>query len=257
MGALHRGHISLIEQSVKENKATVCSIFVNPKQFNSKEDLAKYPRTLNADLQLLEEAKCDMVFVPSVEEMYPDQSREQFHFGAPAKVMEGFFRPGHFTGVAIVVKRFFNFIQPDRAYFGKKDYQQLVLMRRLVKQEKMPVYVVSCPTVREDDGLAMSSRNMRLSPEERAIAPKVYHILRNAPQLFPHKSTEEIEQFVISEIKKERKIRLEYFNIVDKKTLLKPDDPENHNGLIGCVAFWLGNTRLIDNVTVHHKPYTP
>jgi pantoate--beta-alanine ligase len=248
MGALHQGHIALIEQSVKENNVTVCSIFVNPIQFNNKEDLAKYPRTLDSDLKLLDKAKCDMVFVPSVEEMYPDEVLEHYHFGALEKVMEGASRPGHFTGVAIVVKRLFNFVQPDRAYFGKKDFQQLAVIQKLVKVESMPIHIIACPTVREEDGLAMSSRNRRLSPEERAIAPKVYLTLLNASQLFPHKSVYEIEQFVISEIEKEKKIRLEYFNIVNKKTLQKTDDLNHPHGLIGCVAFWIGKVRLIDNI---------
>jgi pantoate--beta-alanine ligase len=248
MGALHQGHISLIEQSIKENNATVCSIFVNPIQFNNKEDLAKYPRTLNNDLTLLDNAKCDMVFVPSVEEIYPNEVLEHYHFGGLENVMEGVSRPGHFNGVAIVLKRLFNFIQPDRAYFGKKDFQQLVLIRKLVKIESLPIHIVSCPTVREEDGLAMSSRNMRLSPEERTIAPRVYQILMNASQLFAHKTVSETEQFVISEIKKEKKIRLEYFNIVDKKTLQKTDKVDNPNGIIGCIAFWLGKIRLIDNI---------
>jgi pantoate--beta-alanine ligase len=248
MGALHQGHIALIEQSVRENNVTVCSIFVNPIQFNNKEDLAKYPRTLNNDLQLLEKANCDMVFVPSVEEMYPDDVSEHYHFGALEKVMEGASRPGHFTGVAIVVKRLFNFVQPDRAYFGKKDFQQLILIQKLVKIENLPIHVVACPTVREENGLAMSSRNRHLSPEDRTIASKVYHTLMNASQLFPHKGVYEIEQFVLSEIGKEKKIRLEYFDIVDKKTLQKSNKLDNPNGLIGCVAFWLGNVRLIDNI---------
>jgi len=163
-------------------------------------------------------------------------------------MMEGAFRPGHFNGVAIVVKRLFNFVQPYKAYFGEKDFQQLAVIRKLVKNENLPIHIVACPTVREEDGLAMSSRNRRLSPEERAIAPKVYHILVNAQQLFPLKSVNEIEQFVISEIEKEKKIRLEYFNIVNKKTLQKSDDADNPNGLIGCVAFWVGKVRLIDNI---------
>jgi len=248
MGALHQGHIALIEQSVRENNTTVCSIFVNPIQFNNKEDLAKYPRTLENDLQLLEKAKCDMVFVPSVEEMYPDDVLEHYHFGALEKVMEGAFRPGHFTGVAIAVKRLFNFIQPDRAYFGKKDFQQLLVIQKLKKIENLPIHIVACPTVREEDGLAMSSRNRHLSPKERAIAPKVHLTLLNASQLFPHKNVYEIEEFVISEIKKEEQIRLEYFNIVDKKTLQKTNNLDNPHGLIGCVAFWIGNVRLIDNI---------
>jgi pantoate--beta-alanine ligase len=248
MGALHQGHIALVEQSVKENKVTVCSIFVNPIQFNSKEDLAKYPRTLVQDLTLLEQAKCDMVFVPSVEEMYPEDVLEHYHFGALENVMEGAFRPGHFNGVAIVVKRLFRFIQPDKAYFGKKDYQQLVIIRKLAAIEKLAIYIVGCPTVREEDGLAMSSRNLLLSPEERAIAPKIHLILTNALQLSPCKTVSEIEQFVISEIKKEDKFRLEYFKIVDKKTLKKVGDWDNPNGAIGCIALWLGKVRLIDNI---------
>ena len=248
MGALHQGHIALVERSVRENHVTVCSIFVNPLQFNNKEDLAKYPRVLNDDLKLLEQARCDMVFVPSVEEMYPNEVLEHYHFGSLAKTMEGSFRPGHFTGVATVVKRFFNFVQPDKAYFGEKDFQQLAVIRKLVKNEKLSILIVACPIVREEDGLAMSSRNRRLSPEERAIAPKVYHILVNAQQLFSLKSVNEIEQFVVSEIEKEKKIRLEYFNIVDKKTLKKSGDSDNPNGLIGCIAFWVGKVRLIDNI---------
>ena len=248
MGALHRGHVALVERSVRENHVTVCSIFVNPLQFNNKEDLAKYPRMLNDDLKLLEQARCDMVFVPSVEEMYPNEVLEHYHFGSLEKTMEGAFRPGHFSGVAIVIKRLFNFVQPDRAYFGEKDFQQLAVIRKLVKTETLPIHIVACPTVREEDGLAMSSRNRRLSPEERAIAPKVYHILLNASQLFPHKGVYEIEQFVVSEIEKERKIRLEYFSIVDKKTLKKSGDLDNPNGLIGCIAFWVGKIRLIDNI---------
>jgi len=248
MGALHQGHIALIEQSVKENHVTVCSIFVNPLQFNNKEDLAKYPRTLGNDLKLLEQAKCNMVFVPSVEEIYPDEVPEHYHFGALEKIMEGAFRPGHFNGVATVVKRLFNYIQPYKAYFGEKDFQQLAVIRKLVKNENLPIHIVACPTVREENGLAMSSRNARLSPEERTIASKVYHILVNAQQLFLLKSVNEIEQFVISEIEKEKKIRLEYFNIVNKKTLQKSDNADSPNGLIGCVAFWMGNVRLIDNI---------
>jgi len=248
MGALHRGHIALIEQSVRENHVTVCSIFVNPLQFNNKEDLAKYPRTLINDLKLLEEAKCNMVFVPSVEEIYPDEVSEHYHFGSLEKTMEGAFRPGHFNGVATVVKRLFNFIQPYKAYFGKKDFQQLAIIRKLVKNENLPIHIVACPTVREENGLAMSSRNARLSPDDRLVASKVYHILVNAQQLFSLKSVNETEQFVISEIEKERRIRLEYFNIVDKKSLKKCDNPDNPNGLIGCIAFWVGNVRLIDNI---------
>jgi pantoate--beta-alanine ligase len=248
MGALHQGHISLIEQSVNENDTTVCSIFVNPIQFNNKEDLTKYPRTLDNDLKLLENAKCDMVFVPAVEEIYPDDVLEHYYFGALENVMEGVFRPGHFTGVAVVVKRLFNIVQPDKAYFGKKDFQQLTIIRELVNIENLPVKIVACPIIREENGLAMSSRNARLSSEERALASKVYQILTKSLQLFPHKSVYEVEKFVISEIEKEKKFRLEYFKIVDKRTLQEVDSWLNTNGLIGCVAFYLGDVRLIDNI---------
>jgi pantoate--beta-alanine ligase len=248
MGALHRGHISLIKQSVNENDVTVCSIFVNPIQFNNAEDLEKYPRTLTKDLKLLKKANCDVVFVPTVEEMYPDDVLEHYSFGALENVMEGVFRPGHFNGVAIVVKRLFNIVQPDKAYFGKKDFQQLVLIQELVNIENLPVRIVACPIVREKDGLAMSSRNRRLSLEARALAPKAYRILTDALQLFHYKSVYETEQFVVSEIAKEEQIRLEYFKIVDRTTLQESDNWDNPNGLIGCIAFWVGDVRLIDNI---------
>jgi len=248
MGALHRGHISLIDKSVKENDITVCSIFVNPIQFNNQEDLAKYPRTLRKDLTLLKKASCDFVFVPSVEEIYPDDVLEHYYFGALENVMEGVFRPGHFTGVAVVVKRLFNIVQPNKAYFGKKDFQQLAIIRELVNIENLPVEIVACPIVRDHNGLAMSSRNQRLSPEERTIASKVYRILKSTLQLFQHQTVYETEQFVVSEIEKEEEIRLEYFKIVDKKTLQDDNDWNNPNGLIGCVAFWVGDVRLIDNI---------
>ena len=248
MGALHRGHISLIKQSVHDNDVTVCSIFVNPIQFNNADDLAKYPRNLRNDLKLLKKSGCDMVFVPTVEEMYPDDVLEHYSFGALENVMEGVFRPGHFNGVAIVVKRLFHIVQPDKAYFGKKDFQQMTLIREMVNIENLPIKIVACSIVREKDGLAMSSRNRRLSPEARAIAPKAHRILTDALQLFPEKSVYETEQFVVSEMAKEEQFRLEYFNIVDKTTLQASDNKENPNGLIGCIAFWIGDVRLIDNI---------
>ena len=248
MGALHRGHVSLIKQSVNENDVTVCSIFVNPIQFNNADDLAKYPRNIRNDLKLLKKVGCDMVFVPTVEEMYPNDVLEHYSFGALENVMEGVFRPGHFNGVAIAVKRLFNIVQPDKAYFGKKDFQQMTLIRELVNIEKLPVKIVACPIVREKDGLAMSSRNQRLSLEARTIAPKAYRILTDALQLFSEKSVYETEQFVVSEIAKEKQFRLEYFKIVDKTTLQENDNRDNPNGLIGCIAFWVDDVRLIDNI---------
>ncbi|MDR0363762.1 MAG: pantoate--beta-alanine ligase [Bacteroidales bacterium] len=249
MGALHQGHLSLIEASVKENDVTACSIFVNPIQFNNQEDLEKYPRTLEHDLTLLEKAGCNLVFVPSVEEMYPEQVLEHYYFGHLENVMEGAFRPGHFNGVAVIVNRLFNIVKPDRAYFGEKDFQQLAIIQELVKIERIPVEVAACPIVRESDGLAMSSRNTRLSTEERAIAPKIYRILTKAVALKDEKSVSEVEQWVADEVGKEKAFKLEYFTIVDNLTLRHAESWNNPNGLRGCVALWLGKVRLIDNIS--------
>lgn len=248
MGALHQGHLSLVAQSVAENDATACSIFVNPIQFNNQEDLEKYPRTLEQDLQLLEEAGCNVVFAPSVEEMYPEEVQDKYDFGHLEKVMEGRFRPGHFNGVVIVVKKLFLIVKPDRAYFGKKDYQQLAIIRAMTEVERLPVEIVPCPIVREQDGLAMSSRNMRLSTEERALAPEIYRILSEAASLAAEKDIAETEAWVHQEMTKKETFRLEYFEIVDGKTLLPAKSWNSQGGVIGCIALWLGNIRLIDNI---------
>ena len=177
MGTLHKGHLSLLQRSKDENDISLCSIFVNPIQFNNKQDLEKYPRTLEEDCRKLEQAGCDIVFAPSVDEMYPEKVKMQYDFGHLDKVMEGKHRPGHFNGMAVVVKKLFDICIPHRAYFGEKDFQQLMIIRELVKMNKIPVTVIGCAIIREDDGLAMSSRNTRLSPHERSIAPEIHKTL--------------------------------------------------------------------------------
>jgi len=183
MGALHLGHISLIRRARQENAVVICSIFVNPIQFNNPDDLAKYPRTLESDAAMLDEAGCDAVFAPTTVEMYPEPDTTIFDFGMLDKVMEGKFRPGHFNGVAIVVRHLLEIVRPDVVYFGEKDFQQLTIVRKMVDMLSLPVRIVTCPIVRETDGLAMSSRNQRLLPQERAVAPLLYTALVNYPRL--------------------------------------------------------------------------
>lgn len=247
MGALHRGHIELVRRSVGENDITGCSIFVNPIQFNNPEDLEKYPRTIESDVAMLGEAGCDLVFIPSVKEMYPGPVTEKYDFGPLEQVMEGAYRPGHFNGVAIVVKKLFDIFQPDRAYFGEKDFQQLAIIRALVKMKNIPVEIVPCPTVREADGLAMSSRNRRLSPEERAIAPEIYRTLDLAADNAGIKSVAEVKQLGYDRLT-EKGFVVDYFEIADTATLQPVTAWDEAPEIIGCVAAFLGNVRLIDNM---------
>ncbi len=247
LGALHEGHLRLVGRSCAENDITSVSIFVNPIQFNNPEDLAKYPRTLENDLHLLEETGCDLVFVPSVREMYPVPVTEKYDFGELDKVMEGAHRPGHFNGVAIVVKRLFDIIHPDRAYFGEKDFQQLRIIQLLVKMENLPVEIVPCPTVREADGLAMSSRNRRLSAGERETAPEIYRTLLGARELAKKLPVDEVRR--ISAERLERKgFIVDYFEIADVASLQPVGSWEDAPELIACVAAFLGSVRLIDNM---------
>ena len=247
MGALHQGHLDLIRRSADNNDIAGCSIFVNPIQFNNPEDLTKYPRTLENDLRLLEETGCDLVFVPSVKEMYPGPVVEKYDFGELESVMEGEHRPGHFNGVAIVVKKLFDIFQPDRAYFGEKDFQQLRIIQSLVKMKKIPVEIVPCPTVRETDGLAMSSRNRRLTVEERTVAPEIYQTLLQARELAKKIPVSEVKK--ISEARLERKgFKVDYFQIADIESLQPIETLEETTGVIACVAAFLGNVRLIDNM---------
>ena len=250
MGALHEGHLSLIRRSKKENDITVCSIFVNPIQFNNKEDLIRYPRTLEKDCRLLENEGCDFVFAPDMEEMYPggEKPKVEVDFGMLDKVMEGKFRPGHFNGVAIVVKRLFDIIDPSRAYFGKKDFQQLAVIKHLVKTMKLPLEIVSCDTVREPDGLAMSSRNMRLTVAQRMIAPHIYHVLRSVKEKAGIVPVKKLKSWAILKIHEKQELRVEYLEVDDKDTLLPLNDWSARDRAVALAAVYLGDVRLIDNI---------
>lgn len=248
MGALHNGHLSIVNCCSKVNDVTVVTIFVNPSQFNDPKDLDNYPRDLDRDLRMLEQTCCDIVFVPSVNEVYPEPDRRIFDFGALDKVMEGRYRPGHFNGVAQVVSRLFEIIKPDRAYFGEKDIQQLAVIRRLTEMLNMPVKIKACPTVRESDGLAMSSRNVLLNGEQRKSAVLINQTLRQAAHKRSLK-TGEIKKWVTETINSDPFLDIEYFEIVDGKDLQPVSDLDHlRDDLIGCIAVRAGRVRLIDNV---------
>jgi len=249
MGALHQGHLALVMRAKSENDLAVSSIFVNPIQFNNKEDLEKYPRNKEADSALLKQAGCDAVFMPSVEEMYPEgEVTETHNFGTLEQVMEGTFRPGHFNGVAVVVKRLLQLSNPHRAYFGEKDYQQLQIIKALVKKEKMEVEIIPCPIVREADGLAMSSRNMRLTAENRALAPFIHRVMQQAADFQRSKSVSELKSWVADQFKPQSVFQLEYFEISDAETLEVVQNWNSGQQTIACIAIWLGGIRLIDNI---------
>lgn len=250
MGALHAGHISLVEKSVQENDITIVSIFVNPTQFNNTEDLLHYPRTVSEDIAMLESTACSLVFIPEYEEIYPegDTISESYDFGDLESVMEGVFRPGHFNGVAIVVRRLFEITQPHRAYFGLKDFQQLAIIKALVAQLSLPIQIISCDIVREADGLAMSSRNVRLLPEERKQAAKISQILCAAQSLSQSKSVEEVKKFVINSINTVPLLSIEYFDIVDSASLCSISHWTDTQEPVGCIAVHVGKVRLIDAI---------
>jgi len=248
MGALHAGHASLVQRSVKENDVTVVSVFVNPTQFNDKNDLIKYPRTLGADCELLESTGCSFVFAPSVEEMYPEPDTRQFNFAPLDTVMEGAFRPGHFNGVAQIVSKLFDAVKPRRAYFGEKDFQQLAIIREMVKQLHLDLEIVGCPIVREADGLALSSRNARLSAPEREIALKISQTLYKSRTFAADHSVNETLQFVEDAISAEPGLRLEYFQIVDGNNLQTINDWDETLYAVGCITVFCGDVRLIDNI---------
>ena len=249
MGALHAGHISLIECSKVDNNLTVCSIFVNPTQFNNPEDLKKYPRTLDKDCEMLQSAGCDVVFAPSAEEMYPSLPQLRMDFGTLETVMEGKFRPGHFNGVGIVVSKLFNIIKPDKAYFGLKDLQQVTVIRQMVRDLSFDLEIIPCSTLRETDGLAMSSRNARLSVEARTLAPQIYKVLNLAKEkLETGFSTKETQEAVNQYFSQYTAFKLEYFEVVDFDTL-KTIEAKNTTGKSAlCIAAYLGEVRLIDNI---------
>ncbi|NVO01149.1 MAG: pantoate--beta-alanine ligase [Bacteroidetes bacterium] len=248
MGALHSGHLSLLKKSKSENDFTICSIFVNPKQFNNKEDLEKYPRNIEDDIEILKTVNCDILFCPSEEEMYPEKNDEIFDLGGLDKVMEGKYRPGHFNGVAIVVKRFFDIIMPNQAYFGEKDFQQMRIIQHIVGFNKMPIQIVPAPIERENDGLAMSSRNVRLNQEERKIAPKIYQTLLNAKEMAINCTFSEVINYVNREIASIKPFKLEYFEIVNIQNLKSVEDFSEKKNCIACIAVYLGDVRLIDNI---------
>jgi pantoate--beta-alanine ligase len=248
MGALHNGHLSLLQKSKSENDFTICSIFVNPKQFNNIEDLEKYPKNIEQDISLLNKIDCDILFSPSVEEMYPEQDDTVFDLGNLDKVMEGKFRPDHFNGVALVVKKFFDIIGPNKAYFGEKDFQQMRIIQHIVEFYKMPILIVPVPIERENDGLAMSSRNVRLNQVERKIAPKIYQTLLNAKEIAINCSFSEVTKYVNSEIASIKPFKLEYFEIVNIQNLKSVEDFGEKKNCIACIAVYLGDVRLIDNI---------
>ena len=249
MGALHAGHASLVKRCVAENDAAVVSVFVNPTQFNDKNDLVKYPRTPEADCRLLEECGAAFVFAPSVEEMYPEPDTRRFSYAPLDTVMEGAFRPGHFNGVCQIVSKLFDAVQPDRAYFGEKDFQQLAIIREMVKQIGFNgLEIVGCPIVREEDGLALSSRNARLSAVEREYALNISQTLFKSCTFAKSHPVAETQKFVEDAIAAAPGLRLEYFEIVDGTTLQTVTDWNDSTYIVGCITVFCGEVRLIDNI---------
>ena len=250
MGALHAGHASLVSRSLAENDVTVVSIFVNPTQFNDKNDLAKYPRTLEADCQLLEECGANIVFAPSVEEVYPEPDTRQFSYPPTDEVMEGGFRPGHFNGVCQVVSKLFMMTEPDRAYFGEKDFQQIAVIRRMVEDQKFPLEICPCPIVREEDGLALSSRNSLLSPAERKIAVSISQALFASQHYAKSHTLKETKQWVIDTINAVEGLEVQYYEIVDGNSLQSLNEWDDSDYVVGCITVFCGAipVRLIDNI---------
>ncbi|MDP4267283.1 MAG: pantoate--beta-alanine ligase [Bacteroidota bacterium] len=252
MGALHAGHLSLIKKAGEENDIVVCSIFVNPEQFNDPVDFQNYPRDLNLDISKFKGIKCDAVFIPSVEEIYPKsdnpEQEPELDFGFLDKIMEGQYRPGHFNGVVKVVRRLLNLVTPDNAYFGEKDFQQFLIIKKMVELLNIPVNIVSCAIVREYDGLAMSSRNALLNPLQRQKATFIHSTLRGAKQRKLMYSPLELRNWVINEFENDDLLSLEYFEIVEAETLKQISYWKNSIETIGCIAVKIGNVRLIDNI---------
>lgn len=253
MGALHAGHISLVKKNVADNDVAVVSIFVNPTQFNDKNDLINYPRTLEADLKLLEPTGVNIVFAPGVKDVYPEEDTREFDFGMLDKVMEGKHRPGHFNGVAQVVSRLFDLVNPTRAYFGEKDFQQIAIIRAMVKQLHLPVEIVSMPIVRESSGLALSSRNERLAPQQRKIAVKISEALTKSRNFAGQNSVKETIDTVINDINSNEGLKVEYYEIVDGNTLQPIEKWSGTDYAVGCITVFCGEIRLIDNITYFKK----
>ena len=258
MGALHDGHLSLVERSVADNDVTVVSVFVNPTQFNNPADLATYPRREEEDIRLLAEAGATVVFMPTVEEIYGTGSldkreRHEFRLGGVAEVMEGKMRPGHFQGVAEIVSRLFAMVRPHRAYFGEKDFQQIAVIREMVRTEGIDVEIVPCPIKRADDGLALSSRNALLSAEEREIAPEIYRVLSYSVGYSYNHSVRATHDTVVECLDSMPHLKVEYFEIVDARTLQPVEEWEESPWIVGCITVYCGKVRLIDNIT-YRKP---
>lgn len=248
MGALHAGHASLVKRAVAENDVVVVSDFVNPTQFNDKNDLIKYPRTLDADCKLLEACGVTFVFAPSVEEIYPEPDTRSFSYAPLDTVMEGKYRPGHFNGVCQIVSKLFLIVEPTRAYFGEKDFQQLAIIREMVRKYPFDLQIVGCPIVREADGLALSSRNARLSAEQRMQALQISKTLFKSVEYAKTHTLEETKKFVADSINNAEGLRLEYFEIVDGNTLQEVAGWESSDYIVGCITVFCGEVRLIDNI---------
>lgn len=251
MGALHDGHLQLVRRAVAENDIAVVSVFVNPTQFNNKTDLATYPRTLDADASLLESVGCAAVFAPDAEEMYTAdemETRFEFDFGGLDEVMEGKFRPGHFNGVVQVVSKLFGLVKPDKAYFGEKDFQQLAIIRRMVKLMDFNIDIIGCPIVRMESGLARSSRNALLSEEEQTLAANIYAVLKESTTFYSMTSVKELHDATIAAINRHEGLDVEYFDIVNGETLQSVSSWDDADYIVGCITVYCGKVRLIDNI---------
>lgn len=257
MGALHQGHLSLIEKAITENDIVVVSIFVNPTQFNNKEDLEKYPRHTEKDIALINDSFNNyqnmVVFLPDVKEVYPHPVKKNYDFGNLSLVMEAQHRPGHFDGVGMVLERFFEMIHPTKAYFGEKDFQQLAVVRNLVKQLKLNIEIIGCPIIREINGLAMSSRNERLKLDQKEQAANIYRFLQEIQHQHKSLSVDKVKQNFIAAIKTIPALELEYFEITDGNTLLSINDWEETSYCVAFVAVFIGGVRLIDNITLYRE----
>ncbi len=250
MGALHNGHISLVKQAKESCDVVVVSIFVNPTQFNDPKDLERYPRTLENDVKMLESVGCDIVFAPTVKEIYPEPDNRQFDFGYIGQIMEGPKRPGHFNGVAQVVSRLFDLVEPDKAFFGMKDFQQIAIIRSMVSQLNYNIEIVSCPIIREDDGLAMSSRNRLLTPEHRETAPNIHKVLSQAVEIHNTMSVNELKEWIINSINSNPLLEVEYVEIVDEMSLKITEDWNEPGRKVICITVYAGEIRLIDNIII-------
>lgn len=250
MGALHEGHLSLVKRCRQDNDITIVSLFVNPIQFNNPQDLATYPRQEEEDFKLLAKEKVDIVFAPQVEEIYPDgfQNNKIFDLGQVAEVMEGKYRPGHFQGVAVIVNRLFQLCRPDYAYFGMKDFQQIAVIRQMVKKEGLDVNIVACPIIREESGLALSSRNQLLDPELRNNASAIHKVLTLSLENINTKTVRETVIWVTAQLNANKDFKVEYFEIVDGETLLPVEDWNEAKYIVGCITVYVGKVRLIDNI---------